>query len=256
MSLAHPFLDHPGPIAFAHRGGAIDQPENTLPAFQNAVDLGYRYVETDVHVTADGVLVAFHDSTLDRVTDATGNITDLTWAEVSQALVVGLDGTKAPIPRLDELLETFPDIRFNIDPKQHSSAEPLMSLLARFDCLDRVCVGSFSDSRLQSFRARFGDRICLGLGPRSIAKLRLSSMVRRAPSLPGHIAQVPPTQKGVPIVDARFVETAHAAGLQVHVWTIDEPRQMHELLDLGVDGIMTDRPAELRRVFIERGIWH
>lgn len=252
----HPFLDHPGPIPFAHRGGAIDQPENTMPAFQNAVDLGYRYIETDVHVTADGVLVAFHDSTLDRVTDSTGRIDELTWTQVSSATVVGRDGTRAPVPRFEELLDTFPDVRFNIDPKEEGATEPLMELIERRDCLHRVCVGSFSDSRLASFRDRFGESICLGLGPRSITRLRLTSLLQRPGSYPGAIAQVPVSSRGVPIVDRRFVETAHRSGLQVHVWTIDDPAEMHQLLDLGVDGIMTDRPEALRSVFTERSLWH
>ncbi|MCP3937547.1 MAG: glycerophosphodiester phosphodiesterase [Actinomycetia bacterium] len=252
----HPFLDHPSPIAFAHRGGATDQPENTMPAFENAVALGYGYIETDVHVTADGVLVAFHDSTLDRVTDKTGRINDLTWTQVAQARVVGIDGTNASIPRFDELLDTFPDVRFNIDPKEETSTEPLMQLLADRDCLERVCVGSFSDRRLRRFAERFGNSICLGLGPRSIARLRFTSLVNRSGSYPGHIAQVPPSSRGIPIVDKRFVEAAHSAELEVHVWTIDDPEQMHRLLDLGVDGVMTDRPRVLREVFMERGIWH
>ncbi len=251
----HPYLDHAGPIAFAHRGGAIDQPENTMPAFQNAVDLGYRYVETDVHVTSDGVLVAFHDPTLDRVTDRTGAINEMRWSDVAQARVTGLDGTVAPIPRLDELLAAFPTLRVNIDPKADTSVEPLIRALRAAECLDRVCVGSFSDQRLDRFRAAFGSDICLGLGTRAIVELRLSSwrVPMRRPT--AQAAQVPTHSRGVRVVDPRFVETAHRHGLAVHVWTIDDADEMRRLLDLGVDGIMTDRPGILRDVFIERGLW-
>ena len=119
-----PYLDHPGILAFAHRGGAGDAPENTLPAFALAADLGYRYFETDAHLTADGVVVAFHDDVLDRVTDGTGAIAHLPWADVAQARVGG-----QPIPRMDELLETFPAARVNIDPKHDPVIAPLADLL-------------------------------------------------------------------------------------------------------------------------------
>ena len=117
----HPFLEHDGPIAFAHRGGAGDWPENSLEAFSRAVELGFRYVETDAHVTSDGVIIAFHDDNLDRVTDRVGLISDLTWAEVSGARIDGI----APIPLLEDLLSTWPNLRVNIDAKHDEVVEPL-----------------------------------------------------------------------------------------------------------------------------------
>lgn len=248
MRPTHPFLDHPGPIAFAHRGGAGDEPENTLPAFEAAVRLGYRYLETDVHATADGVVVAFHDDTLDRVTDGSGVIGELPWSEVRSALVDG----RAPVPRLDELLAAFPRQRFNLDPKHDAVVGPLLGVLARYDALDRVCVGSFSDRRLAEIRRRAGPGLCTSLGPRGIAVLRGRL---RALRLDGQCAQVPVAVGGRVLVDDGFVATAHRRGLAVHVWTVDEPDEMHRLLDLGVDGIMTDRPAVLRAVLESRGQW-
>src|SRR5450432_2302420 len=134
------FLDWPAPIAFAHRGGAGDWPENTMPAFAGAVALGYRYVETDVHVTSDGVLLAFHDDHLDRVTDGTGAISDLPYAEVRTTLVDG----REPIPRLDELLDAWPELRINIDAKHDEAVEPLAEVIEKANAIDRVCVASFS----------------------------------------------------------------------------------------------------------------
>ena len=154
------FLDHPGPIPFAHRGGAGDWPENTMPAFAGAVALGYRYVETDVHVTADGVVLAFHDDHLDRVTDRTGEIAALPWSEVSQARVDGLE----PIPLLEDLLGTWPELRINIDPKHDAVVEPLATVLTRTKAIDRVCIGAFSDRRLARLRARCSGPRC---APRS-----------------------------------------------------------------------------------------
>ncbi len=248
MSKVHPYLDHPGPIPFAHRGGAGDHPENTMSAFQAAIDLGYRYLETDVHVTRDGVALAFHDDVLDRVTDRQGTIAELSFREVSAALV---DGVEA-IPRLDDLLATFPDGRFNLDPKHDTAVGPLLHAIAKTNAFDRVCIGSFSDRRLAEIRRRAGGDLCLSLGPRAVAALRA-----RVPGVrfDGVSVQVPPTVRGRTLVDRSFVTTAHRRGLAVHVWTIDEAGEMHRLLDLGVDGIMTDLPLVLRGVLQERDQW-
>jgi glycerophosphoryl diester phosphodiesterase len=247
-----PYLDHPLPIAFAHRGGASDAPENTIGAFAAAVALGYRYLETDVHVTADGVLVAFHDDKLDRVTDRTGAISDLTWDEVRAARVDGV----GEISRMADLLEAFPDARFNIDPKADASVDPLADLIARTGSIDRVCVGAFSDRRIARLRKALGPRLCTALGPRGVAQLELATKgLPSARRLPAACAQVPMSLGKVTLVDAGFIAAAHKRSIQVHVWTIDDPDDMHRLLDLGVDGIMTDRPAVLRDVLMQRGQW-
>lgn len=222
-----------------------------MPAFAGAVALGYRYLETDVHVTADGVLLAFHDDRLDRVTDRTGLIRELPFREVSQALVDG----REPVPRFDELLEAFPDARFNIDPKHDSAVDALAEAIRRADALDRVCIGAFSDRRLARIRALLGPRLCTSLGPKGVGQLRAASYGLPAGRLASPCAQVPTGTGRVPLVDARLVRTAHERGMQVHVWTIDEPAEMTRLLDLGVDGIMTDRPLVLRDVLQSRGEW-
>ncbi len=245
------FLDHQGPLAFAHRGGAGDWPENTMPAFEHAVALGYRYVETDVHTTADGVLVAFHDDRLDRVTDRTGAIADLPWREVAAAVVGGSER----IPLLEDILGSFPQVRVNIDPKADRAVEPLAEVILRTASVDRVCVGAFSDARLERLRTLVGDRLCSSLGPRGTAALIAASRGVPTGQLSAACAQVPVAAKGVPITTPKLVAEAHERGMQVHVWTIDEPSEMHRLLDLGVDGIMTDRPAALRRVLEDRGQW-
>ena len=248
----HPYLDTDGPIAFAHRGGAEEFPENTLRAFRHAVSLGYTHVETDVHATADGVAVAFHDDALDRVTDSCGVVGDLTWSQVRQARVAGTD----PIVRLDELLEELPDTRVNLDPKSDAAVEPLIDVLLRLGAVERVCVGSFSDRRIQRVRDRIGNSLCVGAGPRGIARLLAASARLPVPgSLDFHAAQVPVRSKGLTLVRPGVLAAARRHGIAVHVWTIDEPAEMRRLLDMGVDGIMTDRPAVLREVMIERGYW-
>ena len=248
MSLRlHPYLDWDGPIPFAHRGGASDVPENTMPAFQYAVDHGYRYVETDVQVTADGVLVAFHDNDLARTCGRPGHISDLPWNDVKTALV---DGT-APIPLLEDMLGTWPELRVNIDCKTNAAVDALVAALKRCDALDRVCVGAFSGRRMKRLRGSLGDNLCTSLSPGGVVSLRFG----RPQRAPGNAAQVPTKQGPITVVDERFVRKAHALGIKVHVWTIDDPNEMRRLLDLGVDGIMTDRPLVLREVFEERGLW-
>ncbi|MFF7054665.1 glycerophosphodiester phosphodiesterase [Streptomyces griseorubiginosus] len=250
--IRHPYLDHPGPIPFAHRGGAADGLENTAFQFRQAVEAGYRYLETDVHATADGRLVAFHDATLDRVTDGAGRIADLPWADVRHARVAG----KEPVPLFEELLETFPEARWNIDVKAEPALLPLLELAERTDTWDRICVGSFSEARVMRAQRLAGPRLATSYGTRGVLNLRLRSWGMPAALRRSAVAaQVPEAQSGIPVVDHRFVRAAHAHGLQVHVWTVNEPDRMHRLLDLGVDGIMTDHIDTLRKVMEDRGTW-
>ena len=238
----------------AHRGGAIEHLENSMPAFQACVDLGYRYLETDVQVTADGVPVAFHDPTLERITDRAGRIDGLTWAQVSEARI----GGREPVVRLEDLLAAWPDVRFNLDIKAAGVLAPLVRLTRRMKVTDRICLGSFSDARIAAARRLFGPTVCTSLGPRGVAALRLSSYSPRAAGLvriSAGCAQVPLQLGGRALVDERFLAAAHARGLQVHVWTVDDPVEAETMLDLGVDGIMTDRPAMLREVLEKRGQW-
>ena len=251
MSAAFPFLDWPGPIAFAHRGGASEAPENTMPAFERAVSLGYRYVETDVHVTADGVLLAFHDDVLDRVTDGHGRVDALPWSTVQRAKVDG----REPIPLLEDVLGTFPEIRVNIDPKHDGAVPALVDVLKKCDAVERVCIGAFSDRRLSRVRTLLERRVCTSLGPGGIARLRSASYGVPVGRFPAACAQVPTGVRGATIVDTRFVKEAHRRGIYIHVWTIDDRDEMIRLLDLGVDGIMTDRPAVLKEVLVRRGSW-
>ncbi len=248
------YLDGPLPLAMAHRGGAIEHLENTMPAFEACVALGYRYLETDVRVTADGVLVAFHDPTLDRVTDRTGRIEHLSWAEVAAARI----GGREPVLRLEDVLGAWPDVRFNLDVKAAGVLAPLVRTVRRMGVHDRICLGSFSDARVAAARRVFGSAVCTSLGPRGVAALRLSSYSPRAAGLvrvQAGCAQVPLQLGGRALVDERFVTAAHARGLQVHVWTVDTAEEATAMLDLGVDGIMTDRPAMLKQLLEKRGQW-
>jgi glycerophosphoryl diester phosphodiesterase len=238
----------------AHRGGAIEHLENTMPAFEACVALGYRYLETDVRVTADGVPIVFHDPALDRVTDRSGRVDQLPWSEVAVARI----GGREPVLRLEELLDAWPDVRFNLDIKAAGVLAALVHTVRRLGVADRICLASFSDARLAAARRVFGPSVCTSLGPRGVAALRLSSYSPRAAGLvriQAGCAQVPLQLGGRALVDERFLAAAHARGLQVHVWTVDTEEEATAMLDLGVDGVMTDRPAMLRELLEKRGQW-
>jgi glycerophosphoryl diester phosphodiesterase len=264
-----PFLDagrdEGAVLAFAHRGGArhpeIVGLENTLAAFDHAVRLGYRYLETDVHTTSDGVLLAFHDDVLDRVTSRVGRVAGTTYVDLADALI----GGREPIPEMADLLEHFPSARFNIDLKSETAVAGLADLVERTRVHDRVCIGSFSDARLRAFRRLVSRPVATSYGPVGVglsrlAPRRLAETVLRGR---GDALQVPhrlPSRIGRPlagltVVTPQFVERAHAGGRPVHVWTVDDPAEMHHLLDLGVDGLMTDRTDVLRDVLVSRGQW-
>jgi glycerophosphoryl diester phosphodiesterase len=248
------------PMAMAHRGFSLDGLENSMAAFRAAVDLGFRHLETDVHTTADGVLVLFHDKTLDRITEGRGRIADLPASTVDLARIGGTE----PIPRFEELIAAFPDVRLNVDVKDWNSVGTLASAIERHGLHDRVLVASFSDRRRRAVLKQLSrpaassagivsNAVFVLLGPVLPAPL-MSAVARRA--LRGvHALQVPVHYGAVPVVTPGFIRRAHRHGLQVHVWTVNEPSEMHRLLDLGVDGIVTDRADLLKAVLQERGTW-
>ena len=261
----HPFLDREGPVAIAHRGGADDAPENTMPAFQAAVSLGYGYLETDAHVTRDGFVAAFHDDRLDRVTDRRGAICELELAEVQAADAAynySLDGGRSfpfrghgiGVPLFEEILERWPGACVNVDPKSDACVQPLVAVIDRHAAWDRVCFGSFSDRRLRHIRALGRGRACTSMGPRAVAVARVTGALGQMLGQGADCIQVPLRRGPMPIVTSRFMRAAHRRGLAVHVWTINDRATMERLLDLGVDGIMTDRPRLLRAVFAARGL--
>ncbi|QYC41430.1 Glycerophosphoryl diester phosphodiesterase [Nonomuraea coxensis DSM 45129] len=259
LSRRYPFLDHPGPLAFAHRGGAAEGAENSAAAFERAVGLGYTYLETDAHATADGVLLAFHDHTLDRVTDQRGRISELPYRAVRRARIAGVH----EIPLMEDLLGTWPEARFNIDVKEAAAIAPLAEAIRRTNSYDRVCLTSFSDERLVLAKAAMGRDVCSSLGPRGVAALRAAATTSGYGRLLARLsragipcAQVPVGFRGLRVTTGRLIRTAHAIGMQVHVWTINDPARMEHLLDLGVDGLMTDNVTGLREVLTRRGQWH
>ncbi len=188
--------------AYAHRGGADGAPENTMVAFERAVELGYTWLETDVHVTRDGVVVAFHDSRLDRVTDRSGRIAELTYADVAAAdaghgytldggATYPFRGTGVTVPRLADLLNRWPGVRVNIDAKADTSVAPLIRLLHDLDAFSRVCLASFSDRRLALMRRLAGRPVLTSMGVRTVTATYLWSRVGSFPRVVASRVQVP-----------------------------------------------------------------
>lgn len=246
-------------LPFAHRGGATYPPnlhrENSAYAFGQAVSLGYRHLETDVHATADGVLLAFHDSHLDRVTDRQGLIAELPYAQVSKALIGGQD----PIPKLVDLFTQFPAACFNIDAKSDAAVDPLADAIAEYEAYDRVCVSSFDSQRLHRLRRRLGRRVASAASMRGAAWNRFAPALTRLLNTPAPAMQIPLEYpilgRRVQVLTAALIKAVHRAGKQVHIWTVDDSETIVRLIEAGVDGIFTDRIDTLKTVLTERGLW-
>lgn len=247
----------PAFVALAHRGGVTAETpaevENSLRSFQQAWARGYRYLETDVHVTADGVLIAFHDDRLDRVTDAAGLVADLPWAEVAQARI----GGQEPIPRLQDLIEALPEARFNIDIKAAGAVAPLAQTLEHQHAGFRVCVGSFGTRRIRAFRRLTAGSVATAASPAEIVRFAFGPGLRQVVPLEGQSFQVPERdpRTGLRIITSSMIAAAHDRGAQVHVWTVNDTADMERLIELGVDGIVTDNIDALQAVLQQRGLW-
>lgn len=251
-----PYLASATPVAIAHRGFSRDGLENSLPAFIAAQDMGFKYLETDVNTTADGVTVVFHDASLDRVTDQGGLIAKLPYAVVREARIAG----REPIATLAELVSALPHAKFNIDVKDAGSVVPLAETIELFGIHDRVCVASFSDKRRRAVLARLSKPVASAPGMNLMAIFVLFGPILPRPLLARlmrdvDVLQIPRRYRGIPVATARVVARAHSLGLKVHVWTINESTEMHELFDMGVDGVITDRADLLAAVMRERGYW-
>ena len=261
------YLDGPRPRLFAHRGASGTAPENTIEAFAEGLAAGADRLELDVHATADGHIVVFHDSDLSRTTDATGPIGARTLAEL-KTLDAGYhfsgDGGDFPfrgkgirIPALAEVLEAFPGVPLNIEIKTDDgrTVEAFFELLDRHRARDRVLGAAFEDAIIKRIRA---------VAPDAITSLSADEVLEffgcclngsfDTYTPPGKALQVPPAHEGLQVVTPAFVEAAHALDMEVHVWTINDEPEMERLIDLGVDGLMSDYPSRVRAVLERRGL--
>lgn len=248
------FLDTPLPHAFAHRGGAVEGLDNAVSQFTAVQRLGYRYVESDVRTTADGVALVFHDEDAGRLTGQSVRIGDLSYRQV-QSLVLR-EGE--PIARLDEVLHAFPGLRFNLDLKDEAAVRSVPPVLRRTAALSRVCITSFSQARIRRVRPLLGPDVCTGLGVGGVTRLVAHALTgtRRGQRAGGAaVLQLPWALPGGRHLPVRLVELGHREGLAVHVWTLDDRASIGAALDAGVDGIMTDDPVLLKTELERRGLW-
>lgn len=255
MTNLHPYYQPFGTItALAHRGFSLDGLENSMAAFQAAVDLGYRYLETDAHGTSDGVAVALHDATLDRTTDGRGAVPRLPWKTVKTAKIGGVE----PVPKFEDLLAAWDDVHIQVDVKTRSGIEPIANAIERTRTHDRVCVASFNTRRRLDTVARLSRPVATSAGTSEVAAFLGAvtpgrSGARQSARLQSF--QVPVGAGPLRIVSRRFLDRARALGKPVHVWTINDRAQMESLLNMGVDGIITDRADVLKDLLVERGQW-
>lgn len=247
------------PLVFAHRGGGGLFPENTLEAFKYSAEMGVDVLELDIHSTADGKLVVLHDRTVDRTTDGQGKISDLTLEQLKK-LDAGyrfttdagntfpFRGKGITIPTLEEILAAFPAMTFNIEPKQQtpSITKPLCAILREKNATGNVIVGSFRQEVLDEFRAECTE-VATSASPSEVSQFLAYYKTGIAASYtpPMQALQVPENAGYLNVVSKDFVEAAHKLNLKVHVWTINKPEDMQRLLEMGVDGIMTDYPDRL-----------
>jgi glycerophosphoryl diester phosphodiesterase len=251
-----PFLDVDAPLLFAHRGGAALFPENTLDAFRGALELGIPFLETDVHLSRDGVLVVHHDATVNRTTNGSGKVADLTLSELRK-LDAGyrfspgggafpFRGKGLTIPTLEEAFALSPTVRFNVELKTagRAAAHALWSFIEAGELHDRILVAAEVHATIRRFRRLSRERVATSASHREALAFLAATRLHLDGVLPVAFdaLQIPVRHRGVRVLDRRLVQAAHRHGVQVHAWTIDDPAEMRELLALGVDGLMSDRP--------------
>ena len=235
--------------AFAHRGGANDFVENTLEAFQQSINLGFKYIETDVQATKDNKLVIFHDDDLKRMMNVNVDISSINYNELKKYKINDV----YEVPTFLETVSSWPNIRFNIDPKSDKSAELLINELKLLDNVDRFCIGSFNSERLDKIRKAFDFKICTSMGLNEVVNFYLLRFFGIS-KVSTPCLQLPYYRKGFKVITPNLIRDAHRFNKKVHAWTIDDPVQMNELLDMGIDGIMTDSPKLLKSEIAKRGI--
>jgi glycerophosphoryl diester phosphodiesterase len=238
-------------VPFAHRGAGLLAPENTMAAFEHAVALGYPVIETDIQASRDGTLYVYHDKNLVRLTGTNAQIANLSDADIASIQVAGAH----PLPKLADVLEAFPETLFNLDAKTWPATQPMAELIRKAGAEDRVCIGSFSEARIRKVVGQIGAGTCHSLGTGGAVRFYFAAQLGLPQRFSAACVQFPVTYKGVTLVNRRTVDYAHRQGLKVHVWTVNDTDEMERLLDLGVDGLMTDDCAAMRDVLEARGLW-
>ena len=237
------YLNYSGVAVLAHRGGSFESFENTIESFYYSQSLGCKFIETDVQVSSDGIPYIFHDETLTRLLGKNDVFSNLDSSEIEDLRIF----ESHKIPRLDETLQTFPDMCFQIDVKTDEVAMPALEVIHKCRAEDRVCIASFNSSRLSKVNNKYPE-ICLSMGPNEVGKMLLSSFGLYKKTIMGDCLQVPMYYYGIKVVTKRFIDFIHSKGLKICVWTINDEKTFRKLIEMKVDGIITDKPKFLYEV--------
>ena len=235
-----PYLNYSGLAVLAHRGGSIESYENTLASFAYAQSIGCKYIETDVQVSLDGIPYIFHDESLERITGIKSIFSSITSSEIDKIRIF----KNHPIPKLDTALKEFPELFFQIDLKTDLVAIPALEVIKKNNAEKRVCIASFNSNRLKQVKENYPE-ICLSMGPKEVAKLLLASFGLFKGEIPGDCLQVPIYSHGIKVVTKRFIKFVQSKNLKIMVWTINDKKTLKKLINMNVDGIITDRPKLL-----------
>ena len=234
------YLDYDGLKVLAHRGGAEESYENTTESFEYSQLLGCEFIETDVQVSSDGIPYIFHDDDLKRILNKPVRFDSLSSNEIDDLSIFN----SCKIPKLSDTLLRFPNLCFQIDFKTDEVVMPALDVINDMNVFDRVCIASFSSKRLQKVRSLYPD-LCISMGPNEVFKTLVASLNLFKGEIPGDCLQIPMSYYGIKIVSKRFVDFVHSRGLKIMIWTINDIKTFKYLIDLGVDGIITDKPKLL-----------
>ena len=235
------YLDYDGLAVMAHRGGSLEAPENTIESFKYALEIGSDIIETDIQLSSDGIPYIFHDDDLKRIPGIEKNFNELLASEIDELNI--FDDCK--IPTLEETLKQFPNTRFQIDFKTDEVVDPAIEIINKLPHIKKnLCVASFSSQRLQKIKSKLSD-VTYSMGPHEVLKLLLKSFGIYRGEISGDCLQIPIYRYGIKIVTQRFVDFCKRENIKISVWTINSIEEMDYLIDLDVDGIITDRPKAL-----------
>ncbi len=235
----------------AHRGASLLATENSFESFRKALDLGYRIIETDIHSSKDGTAYIFHDATLERLTGENLKISDLNDIDIDSLKL----NKSSIIPRLSNVFEEFPEGLFNLDAKTWESIMPIASVIKKMGCHSRVCIGSFNHKRINAIIGELGVETCHSMGTRDVIKFYLGAQIQRNQSFTSQCIQLPIKQFGISLMTEKVLKYARKLGIKIHFWTINDPVTMQKLLELNVDGIMTDDCVLLKKIMKKKNKW-
>ena len=238
-------------IPIAHRGASLEAAENSFESFRKAFDLGYRVIETDIHSSKDGTAYIFHDHTLERLTGENLKISDLKDVDIDSLKV----NKSSVIPRLSNVFEEFPEGLFNLDAKTWEATKPIANTIKKMGYSSRVCIGSFNDKRINAIIKELGVETCHSMGKSNATKFYLGAQLGIKQNFTAQCIQLPIKQFGVSLVARRVLRHARKLGIKIHFWTINNPTTMQKLLELNVDGIMTDDCVLLKTIMEEQFKW-